>query len=404
MKRRATSLCMYAMAYFLAALILGILAQTSTVLAKDATPVRIGLTAEYGLTNSTSAQAIEMGIRVALEEINSGGGVLGGRPLVLETRDDRSVPARGIANLRELATMPDMVAVFGARFSPVMIEMVPVAHELGVILLDPWSSADAITRHDFKPSYSFRLSLKDSLAMPALLGEARRRELNRVGLLLPNTAWGRSNESAATAYAGSHPGIKLVRSRWYNWGDSTFLALYQDLLDSGAEIVVLVANDREGSILLREVASLPKSQHRPILSHWGVTGGRFFEAVKNQLAQLDFSVVQTFSFLRAKPEARDRFMAVAAKLYPVRRVEDIASPVGVGHAYDLTHLLALAIDKAGSTDRAAVRAALEHLGPYSGLVADFKRPFSPENHDALGQESVFLARYSPEGVLVPILP
>ena len=48
----------------------------------QAEPVVIGLTGEFGLKDSFSAQAVELGIRVAMAEINDRGGVLGGRPLV----------------------------------------------------------------------------------------------------------------------------------------------------------------------------------------------------------------------------------------------------------------------------------------------------------------------------------
>ncbi len=365
-------------------------------------PVRIGLTAEYGLKNSFSAQAVEMGIRVAMDEIETAGGVLGGRPFALEVRDDRSVPARAIRNVREFAGMEDLVAVFGARFSPVLIELAPAVHEIGMILLDPWASADGVTNHQYKPSYTFRLSLKDSLAMPAMLFHAEKKGLKKTGLLLPNTAWGRSNIHAAEAYAAKHEKIRIVRSRWYNWGDKTLIELYEDLLHSGAQAVVLVANDREGSILLNEMAALPPEKCLPVLSHWGVTGGRFFEKTRKALKKIDFSVVQTFSFFKADPERRARFMATAKKLYSIERFEEIKAPVGVGHAYDLTHLLARAVEKAGTTDRSAVRDALEHLGPYKGLVADLERPFTPENHDALGLESVFMAEYREDGVIVPV--
>ncbi len=369
---------------------------------KTPAPVRIGLTAEYGLQNSFSAQAVEMGIRVAIHEINESGGVLGGRPLVLETLDDRSVPARAIQNVKDFAAMQDMTAVFGARFSPVLVELIPLVHEISMILLNPWASADSITHHEHKPSFTFRLSLTDRLAMPAMIRYAQKQGQTRLGLLLPNTAWGRSNAQAAEAYAAENPGIRLVRSRWYNWGDTSLIALYKDLLSADSQAVLLVANDREGSILLNEMGSLPDSERVPILSHWGVTGGKFFENTKDMLRKLDFSVVQTFSFFNADPQMRDRFMAIAGKLYPVKKFEEIEAPVGVGHAYDLTRLLALAIEKAGSTDRAAIRTALENLGQFKGLVANLERPFSPENHDALGQESVFMARYREDGVLVPI--
>jgi branched-chain amino acid transport system substrate-binding protein len=365
-------------------------------------PVLVGMTAEFGLKDSVSAQAVEMGIRIAMEEINATGGVLGGRPLRLVTRDDRSVPARAKDNLREFAETPDMVAVFGARFSPVLLELVPLAHELEMILLDPWASADQITDHEFTPSWTFRLSLKDSFAMPTMLGYAQAKGFKRLGLLLPNNGWGRSNERVAERYFASHPEPALVRTRWYNWGDTSLLQQYQDILSAKADAVVLVANDREAVILLNEVLALPPADQLPFISHWGVTGGKFFESVRDGLAELDFAVVQTFSFFRAEPSIRDRFMRLANKLQPLNSYEEIPAPVGVGHAYDLTHLLARAVDKAGNTNRADIRTALEELGPYAGLTGFFERPFTPDNHDALGQEAVFMVKYREDGVLVPI--
>ena len=161
-------------------------------------PVFIGLDAEFGLENSTSAQAIERGILVAIDEINRNGGVLGGRPLKLISKDNRSVTARGIRNLKDFAEQPDMVAMFVGRFSPVALEYVDLEHELGMILLDPWAAADAITNNGHVPNYAFRLSLKDSLAMSAMFRHAREKGVERVGLLLPNTSWGRSNLALVT--------------------------------------------------------------------------------------------------------------------------------------------------------------------------------------------------------------
>jgi branched-chain amino acid transport system substrate-binding protein len=370
--------------------------------AADSGPVLIGLTAEFGLPNSTSAQGIERGIRIAIDEINRKGGVLGGRPLELVIRDDRSLPARGIDNLTEMAAMPDLVAVFGGRFSPVVIEMSPEAHKVGMILLDPWASADAITNHHFKPNYAFRLSLKDSLAMPVMLRHAAKRGIRRLGILYPNTAWGRSNQKAAERALENSPTLRAVASAYYNLGDTSLIGYYRDALAQGADGVLLVANDREAAILVREVANLPSEQRVPILSHWGVTGGLFHESVKNELAKIDFAVIQSFSFFRANPATLPQFMETAKRLYGIDRIEDFVAPVGVGQAYDLTHLLAMALDRAGTTDRPRVRKALEEVGSYRGLVKDFPRPFSPDNHDALGADSVFMARYRDDGVIVPL--
>jgi branched-chain amino acid transport system substrate-binding protein len=126
--------------------------------------ILIGLTAEFGIKDSLSAQSIEKGILLAIDEINTGGGVLGGNQFKLVSRDDRGVPARGQDNLRELAAYPNMLAVFSGRFSPVTMEIAPIANQLKILLLAPWSAADSITKYPY-PNYVFRLSLTDSWAV-----------------------------------------------------------------------------------------------------------------------------------------------------------------------------------------------------------------------------------------------
>jgi branched-chain amino acid transport system substrate-binding protein len=364
-------------------------------------PVLLGIDGEFGLDNSTSAQAVELGMRTAIAEINAAGGVLGGRPLELVIKDHRSIPARGIRNIQEFARMPGLVAVFGGRFSPVVIEELPVLKSTHTLFMAPWSSADAIVDNGMQPNYVYRLSLRDSLAMPRLLQAAHRRRLDRVGLLLTNTSWGRSNAEAAERAAAGIPSMRIVGTSWYNWRDASLVGRYQQLRAAGARAIVLVANDDEAAVLVREVAALPKEQRLPILSHWGVTGGEFVKQAGPALQQVDFSVIQTFSFWNADPARVRRFLASAATVSKVRRIEDIKGPVGAAHAYDLTHILAQAIARAGSTDRRQVRDALEKLPAWQGLIKNYAPPFTPTRHEALGPNELLLARYRDDGVLVP---
>ncbi|MFN3791540.1 ABC transporter substrate-binding protein [Massilia sp.] len=364
-------------------------------------PVRVGLDAEFGLDNSTSAQAVELGMRTAIAEINRAGGVLKGRPIELVTKDHRSIPARGIRNIEEFARMPELVAVFGGRFSPVVIEELPTLKATRTLFMATWSSADAIIDNGMRPNYVYRLSLRDSLAMPKLLQTARKRGLPKVGLLLTNTSWGRSNLAAAEKFADSNKDITIVQTAWYNWRDQTLVAKYNALRSAGAQVIVLVANDDEAAVLVREVAALPKAERVPILSHWGVTGGEFVRQAGPALNQVDFSVIQTFSFFRADPTQLERFMRNLATVSKLRRIEDIQGPVGVAHAYDLMHILAKAIDLAGSTDRKAVRDALERLRTHRGLVKTYAPPFTPTRHEALGARELLIARYRADGVIVP---
>ncbi|HYG88772.1 MAG TPA: ABC transporter substrate-binding protein [Azospirillum sp.] len=367
-----------------------------------AEPVRIGLDGEFGLANSTSAESIERGIRTAIDEINRAGGVLGGRALELVTKEHRSIPARGIRNIREFAAMPDLVAVFGGRFSPVVIEELPILKETRTLFLAPWSSADMIVDNGMQPNFIFRLSLRDSLAMPFLLKHAADLGARRVGLLLTNTAWGRSNLAAAERAFATGAAPQPAATAWYNWRDKSLIDKYEALERAGAEAVILVANDDEAAILVREVAALPQERRMPIISHWGVTGGDFVGQAGAALQQVDFRIIQTVSLFKADPARLARVLETTKRLFGIGRAEDIVSPVGFAHAYDLTHILARAVELAGTTERAAVRDALERVEGYDGLVKRFDRPFTPDRHEALSPDELLMARYTAAGVLVPI--
>lgn len=377
----------------------GLMGSPSIWAASD--PIRIGLDAEFDLPGSVSAQAVEMGMRCAIDEINGRGGVLGGRRFDLVTRDHGSVAARGIRNLREFASMPDLLAVFAGRFSPVVLEQLPTIRETGTLLMAPWSSADAIVNNGMNPNYVFRLSLRDSLAMPKLLQVARGRRLDRIGLLLINTGWGRSNESAAMAHSAKPGGPAIVGTAWYNFGDTSLIDPYRALLRAGAQAIVLVANDDEAAVLVHEMAALQPAERLPVLSHWGVSGGRFFEAARPALGAVDFSVIQTFSFFNAEPAAWQRFVKAASARYGITRPEQITAPVGVAHAYDLMHILALAVARAGTTDRSRVRDALERVRNHDGLIKRYAQPFTPTRHEALDEGQLLIARYRSDGALAP---
>ncbi|MBF0448472.1 MAG: DctP family TRAP transporter solute-binding subunit [Magnetococcales bacterium] len=75
---------------------------------------------------------------------------------------------------------------------------------------------------------------------------------------------------------------------------------------------------------------------------------------------------------------------------------------GFANAYDLVHLLAVAIEKAGIADRVAIRNALESLPPHEGRVKRYQPTFSQTNHDALNQSDIKLGRFQGQGDLLPV--
>jgi branched-chain amino acid transport system substrate-binding protein len=370
--------------------------------AQPARPVVLAIDAEFGQPTSTSAQAIQRGAQIAADEVNASGGVLG-RPLAIELRDNRGVPTRAMQNVRELAANPDVMAVMTGKFSPAVIECVPLVQELGLPLLAAWSAADGITELRQRPSWVFRLSLRDEWAIAAMVEHALRRlKARRLAMLLPNSAWGRSSLAAAERRVAREHGASLVHAAWYNQGDTTLAEPYRKIRAAGAQALLLVANEAESAILVRELALLDPAERLPVAAHWGLTGGRFTQLAGDGLHALDFTVVQSYSFVGASDPVARRVLAALRAKHGVADARKVESPVGVAHAYDLTHLLARAIVKAGTADRAAVRDALERLEPHQGLVRRYAPAFTVERHEALDAGNAFMAAFEDDDTLVPL--
>lgn len=356
--------------------------------------VLIGLTAEFGIKNSLAAQSVEKGILLAVDEINAAGGVLDGRQLKLISLDDRGVPARGQDNLREFAANPNMLAVFSGRFSPVTIEIAPIANQLKILLLAPWSAADSITKHPY-PNYVFRLSLTDSWALDVMLNHARKHNYKKLALFLPNTAWGRSCEQALLVHQKKDNYLQYVTVK-YNWGETDFRQKIIEIQNLGADAVILVANESEAAPIVQLIAEQPEKNRLPIISHWGVMGGDFHKIVGDALAKVDMTVVQTFTFHDESSVKIKQVISGMKRLFGMN-VDDLHAQTGFVHAYDFTYLLAQAINNAGTTERVAVRNAMEKLSVHQGLLRTYQRPFSKTDHEALDIHQLFMGRFDSHG-------
>ena len=368
------------------------------------TPVLVGLDAEFFHQTSTSDDAIQLGALTAIDDINAMGGVLGGRPLQLITTDNRGVPARGIANVEQLGSVPDMTAYLAGKFSPVVLEQLAHIHAVQLPLLAPWSAADAIVDNNCQPNYAFRLGLRDSIAMEALLETILARGFHKVGLIAPSTAWGRSCHFYIERFLkqkASRP-LELIGVEWHRWGSDHLIDEgYRTLVNRGAEAIVLVANEPEGATLVKAVVGMPSGNRRPIFSHWGLTGGRFPDLCGPALHHVELDIAQSFSFAEVKRPEGTRLAQRAMEHFGVDDPLKVPSATGIGPAYDLVRLLAIAIDQAKSTQRAAIHEALEHLPPYSGVVGRFAPAFTPERHEALDNQDVLICRFDTDGRLVP---
>jgi len=362
----------------------------------------IGLDADLSSGSAESGESIRRGIVLAINEINNTGGVLG-RPLRLVGLDHRGNPARGIDNIKKFAQKENLVAVVGGLHTPVALAELEIIHRHRIIYLVPWAAGTPVIDNGFNPNYAFRVSVRDEYAGGYLVKEAIRSGYRRLGLLLEKTGWGKSNRRAMGTALRKN-GLEPAGIQWFLWGVKDLRNQINHLREAGADVIMLVANAPEGIAAVRSMAALPKNHRLPIMSHWGITGGVFFQEARKSLPKVDLKFLQTFSFVDPPFPGRARHLFDAyQKAFPETRTTfDIFSPVGTAHAYDLVHILRLAIEKAGTIDRPGARDALETLKEYQGLVRNYKPPFTAKIHDALNANDFRMAIFNDKGHIIPI--
>ena len=356
-----------------------------------ADPVKLGHVAALSGPSAQSGEAITRGLTIAIDEINAAGGVLGGRMIELVQRDDESNPPKGAIAARELIFKEKVTAFFGGIDSPVSLAIVPLANKEKVPFMGVWAAATPITRNNADPNYVFRVSAVDALVDIRLLDHANRKfGAKKAGLMLINNPWGESNEKGLVAADAGNDDIEIVGIEKFENNDVDMVPQLTRLKNAGADAIILVVNAPPGAQMMKSRERMGWSV--PVVSHWGISGGRFPELAGPTAGDAHF--VQTYSFFGKQSPAGERVLASLMKKYPeIKGPEDVFSPVGTANAYDAMYLMARAIDKAGSTDGDAIRKAMYEIGTHDGLIKTYDNPFSPGNHDALGPADYIMVHY-----------
>jgi branched-chain amino acid transport system substrate-binding protein len=374
----------------LAAAALGAVAFATAAYAQD---IKLGYNGDLSASPSAqSGQAAVLGMQAAIEDINAAGGVLG-KKLTLVVRDDTSAPPKSIQNMSDLIDNEKVVTVFGPTNSGNAMAWKHIPNQKKVPVIGNVGSGTDITKplSAGADNYMFRVSMVDRDQVAALMAYVKKNPATKVvGLMAETTGYGQGGLKDMQEIAEAQ-GIKPAAVERFAVGDTDMTSQLAKMKAANVDTVVVWA---QGTPIAQLIRSMEKINYFPAtLSSWAADNVTFYDAAGKTLAEKPL-------FMRTVSESKT---PAQQKLFD-RVGSQLKAPSSFSfalHGYDSVQIAAAAIKQAGSTDGAAIRAALEDLkAPVNGLLKTYNKPFSKTQHEALTAKDFVWIKWK-DGKLAP---
>ena len=352
---------------------LGALTLATAIHAQD---IKLGYNGDLSASPSAqSGQAAVLGMQAAIDDINAAGGVLG-RKLTLIVRDDTSQPPKSIQNMSDLIDNEKVVAVFGPTNSGNAMAWKHLPNTKKIPVIGNVGSGTDITKpmRAGADNYMFRVSMVDRDQIAALFAYVKKNPSSKVvGFMAETTGYGQGGLKDMQDIAVLH-GIRPAAIERFAVGDTDMTSQLHKMKAANVDTIVVWA---QGTPIAQLMRSMEKIAYFPMtLTSWAADNVTFYDAAGKTLAEKPL-FMRTVSENRT-PTQQKLFDRIGGKL------KAPSSFSFALHGYDSMQILGAAIRQAGSTDGAALRAALEDLqAPVNGLLKLYRKPFTRTQHEAL---------------------
>ena len=346
---------------------------TAPAFAADA--IKIGLSGPFTGGSASMGVSMRDGVRLAVEEINKAGGVLG-RPLQLIERDDEAKNDVGVQVAQELINKEQVVATMGFINTGVALASQRFYQEAEIPVINNVATGTAITQQFKSDNYIFRMSAADVIQSNMIADEAvKKRGFKRPAILADSTNYGQLGQADLEKALGAM-GIKPVTEEKFNIGDTDMTSQLLRAKAANADVILTYAIGPELAQIANGMAKL--GWKLPLIGSWTLSMSTFID---NAGANGEGAVMpQTFIQAPTTPK-RAAFITAYQAAYKVDR---IPSPISAAQGYDGTLLLAAAIKQAGSTDGPKIKAAMENLSTkVEGVVTIYNHPFTATDHESI---------------------
>jgi branched-chain amino acid transport system substrate-binding protein len=335
-------------------------------------PVFFGVSGPLTGPNAQYGAQWKAGFDLALDEINSQGGI-NGHPLQYVFEDSQSDPRQAVTIAQKFVDDKRILIELGDFSSPASMAASPIYQRAGLVQLGFTNSHPDFTKGG---DFIWSPSVSQADAQPLLADLAVKQGFRRIAVLFQNTDWGRASKDVFVKSAGTR-GAQVVAAEGYQPTDKDFRATLLRVRDAKPDALVLIAYYSDGAQIARQARA--SGITLPIVAASSVYSPKFMELGGDAVN----GVTTNTSFFPGDPapEVQHFVHGFEAKYH---QQPDAFN----AFAYDAVIIAAYAL-RSGGTDRRAVRDALVKLHDVPSVIFG-KATFNPETRRVIGVKSVNL--------------
>jgi branched-chain amino acid transport system substrate-binding protein len=296
---------------------------------------------------------------MVVERLNAAGGVAG-RKLQLVVYDDGGDAEKARTFAKRLLEQDKVDVIVGGSTTGTTMAAIPLVEQSGTPFL---SLAGAVGIVEPVRRWVFKTPHTDRMACEKIFADMRERKLTKLALISGTGGFDKSMRGECIKVAGKH-GVEIVADESYGAGDTDMTAQLTKIKATPGLQAVLNAGFGQGpAIVTKNYRQLGLTM--PLYQSHGVASKEFIRLAGDAAEGVRLPAAALLvAELLADEDPQKAVVTGYKRDYETRYKSDV-SAFG-GHAYDGLMIAVNALRRAGTTDRAKLRDAIESTKNYVG--------------------------------------
>lgn len=348
-------------------------------------PIRIGFIIPQTGPLASAFAPTYFAPRIAIDEINAAGGLLGHELEIVEV-DDEASPAQAPAAVRQLVDEDIHLVVGPTGSSQVLSALAATTPEK--MIQAGFSAADEIANAEEYPYHYMFLYTTTQQANVVTDYVVDELGIDRVGIIAESTAYGDAATEASKVRLGERD-LEPVEVQTYAIDATNLTPQVRALRDAGAETILTWFGGGLGAELtMRSMTDLQFVV--PLAGHTSMLLAQNVEGLDDEILENSYGVYYRKLTWTDDEEIGEPQQAFADALNAMDGSEGLGAAIAAGGYYDFVRTVADVIEAEETTDPDAIKAAMDSLSGVETLLGEVT--FSPDDHAGLRDEDIVMAQ------------